>query len=419
MMRVSRSLLFILLTLFIALPFCAIGEASTEEEAKRNSIINLDDVMDNLEMTEMLDLSGSALSISKSFLRDMAPMVTPLVDDLSYVRIRAYTVEDHAEARIVQDKLERTHLKSPDWKIIMKSKPADDETTALYVREDKDRGTVGLLVFNAKDREVKIVNLAGEIDLSKMGDLAAFVRSDSRTRYGAWFLSPSEKRDFGLYAFTWDPKRLDIDLGDAKAKLKDAQRELEKALRKLERDVDSDETREKLRKSLMDALRALDSPRMGIVRPGIPRGWTELESGPRSYLGVRVYDLRPEEIENLKTEPYKEGAVVSKIYVGSPADHAGIFEKDVIVTINGKEIKGSKGVVEAISKSKPGDKVMVMVIREGEKRDIDVRIGERPVDFDMFSKVITRPESYSSDREDDEEEHEHKSGNIYKDEEYR
>jgi len=84
----------------------------------------------------------------------------------------------------------------------------------------------------------------------------------------------------------------------------------------------------------------------------------------RPFLGVE-YQMISKQAAILNEVP--QGALVLNIVSGSPAEKAGIQEEDIIVKIDGEEIKEEgNGLVEIISKKKPGQEVELEIWRNGE-----------------------------------------------------
>lgn len=83
----------------------------------------------------------------------------------------------------------------------------------------------------------------------------------------------------------------------------------------------------------------------------------------RSVIGVQ-----------LSSEYKGEGAQVEDVSPGGPAENAGVKAGDVIVRVNGQEIKdaGSRQVVRLLRDVKPDSKVRLRVRRNDGERDIDV-----------------------------------------------
>lgn len=97
----------------------------------------------------------------------------------------------------------------------------------------------------------------------------------------------------------------------------------------------------------------------------------------RGWLGVMLQTLTPGFAETYKI-PTEEGAIVSDIVPGSPAEKAGFKRGDVIVSIDGEKIKSSQDVVLRIRNKLMGDRVKIEVYRDGKKANLDVTLGDIP-----------------------------------------
>jgi len=94
----------------------------------------------------------------------------------------------------------------------------------------------------------------------------------------------------------------------------------------------------------------------------------------RGQLGVVIQDLTPDLAEafNLKS---KQGVVVSEVQNDSPAAKAGIKQGDVITEFAGKPIKSAGQLRNAVGLHRVGDKVKLVVIRDGEEKTLTAKIG--------------------------------------------
>jgi serine protease Do len=95
----------------------------------------------------------------------------------------------------------------------------------------------------------------------------------------------------------------------------------------------------------------------------------------RGWLGVYIQRLTPEAAENLGI-PGRQGALVSDVTSGGPAEKAGIRSGDVIVAFNGKEIKDEHDLPQAVASTKPGSAVDVRLLRDGKETTVPVTIAE-------------------------------------------
>jgi serine protease Do len=104
----------------------------------------------------------------------------------------------------------------------------------------------------------------------------------------------------------------------------------------------------------------------------------------RGYLGVGIQSLKPEVAEALGLEG-KKGVLVTQVQPGSPAAKAGIRERDVIVSVNGKSFNESRDLQRLVSSLPLHKEVEITVIRDGKTRVIPVTIEEQPADYGVAS----------------------------------
>jgi S1-C subfamily serine protease len=111
------------------------------------------------------------------------------------------------------------------------------------------------------------------------------------------------------------------------------------------------------------------------------------------YLGVSTQALYPQLAERLGVD-VGVGALVSEVVEDSPADEAGLtagdrliefqgqtdiaIDGDVIVAVNGDRLTAIADLSDVISLLEPGDEVELEVLRDGERRTVEVELGERP-----------------------------------------
>jgi putative serine protease PepD len=74
------------------------------------------------------------------------------------------------------------------------------------------------------------------------------------------------------------------------------------------------------------------------------------------------------------------GAVVTEVRPDSPAAEIGIHTDGIIMSLDGATIDGSGAVIGAIRDHQPGDKVEVVVDRDGQEITFDVTLVDRPPD---------------------------------------
>src|SRR5579864_683327 len=84
----------------------------------------------------------------------------------------------------------------------------------------------------------------------------------------------------------------------------------------------------------------------------------------RGLLGVSIYTVTPDIAQSLGLAN-AQGALVSQVVDGSPAEKAGIHTGDVITSVNGQSVKSNGELRNAIGLMRVGDKVEIGLLREG------------------------------------------------------
>jgi len=85
--------------------------------------------------------------------------------------------------------------------------------------------------------------------------------------------------------------------------------------------------------------------------------------GGRAVLGVHVIQTTPELREHLGSDA-DTGVLISKVVEGSPAEHAGILVGDLIVGVDGEEVRKDGDIRRAL-KGNVGRTFDVEVVRDG------------------------------------------------------
>lgn len=106
----------------------------------------------------------------------------------------------------------------------------------------------------------------------------------------------------------------------------------------------------------------------------------EKGSAERSYVGVYSLEITPE-VAKAYSLPVSSGAYLysssayTAIISGSPADKAGLKDKDIVTAINGVKVGAAGSISSIVGEYKPGDTVQFTVIRGGDEIAVNVTIG--------------------------------------------
>ncbi|MDR1430285.1 MAG: Do family serine endopeptidase [Spirochaetaceae bacterium] len=103
-----------------------------------------------------------------------------------------------------------------------------------------------------------------------------------------------------------------------------------------------------------------------------------ISSGTTRYgwLGVSLMDPSREIFSALNLDG-KRGALVSQVFLGSPAERGGIQPGDFITHLDGREMRGMNALTLAVGDLKPGERTAFTLIRGGRTQELQVRIEER------------------------------------------
>ena len=113
----------------------------------------------------------------------------------------------------------------------------------------------------------------------------------------------------------------------------------------------------------------------------------------RGRIGVQIGPVSKEVAESMGL-PKAQGALVTGVETGAPADKAGVEAGDIIVKFDGKPIEKSSDLPRVVGGIKPGTKSTVTVFRRGSTKDLAVTVAEIEADA-APSKAGEAPETKS------------------------
>jgi serine protease Do len=97
----------------------------------------------------------------------------------------------------------------------------------------------------------------------------------------------------------------------------------------------------------------------------------------RGWIGVTIQELTPELTQTFGLKK-SNGALVSDVEKGSPAERAGIVRGDIILEFNGKEVKDVSSLRNMVAQSKRGSEVSIRIFRSGKEYTVKVVIVDLP-----------------------------------------
>jgi 2-alkenal reductase len=100
-----------------------------------------------------------------------------------------------------------------------------------------------------------------------------------------------------------------------------------------------------------------------------------VENKPTAFLGVSYHPISQQDA-NFYSLPM--GAYVNAVRPGSPAEKAGIKQRDVITKMNGQPLNDTYTLERIVSEHSPGDHIKVTIWRSGKTLTLDVTLGRKP-----------------------------------------
>jgi Do/DeqQ family serine protease len=108
----------------------------------------------------------------------------------------------------------------------------------------------------------------------------------------------------------------------------------------------------------------------------------------RGYLGVSIGTLTPAIAKDNKL-PVQRGVLVAAVDPDGPGARAGLQQGDVVVGLNGSEVKSDSVLRNTIAMIKPGTTIELEVVHKaGNKATIKPKLGELPADNIVRGRIL-------------------------------
>src|SRR3569833_376126 len=96
----------------------------------------------------------------------------------------------------------------------------------------------------------------------------------------------------------------------------------------------------------------------------------------RGWIGIV-----PEDVSNEQAAQYglaQGGVLIANLYVGSPAQQAGLQPGDLILAIDSVPVRGAQDTLGHIATHKPGSRIAIRISRGGKESEVHAQVSERP-----------------------------------------
>ena len=112
-----------------------------------------------------------------------------------------------------------------------------------------------------------------------------------------------------------------------------------------------------------------------------PVGFASTFFAPDNFLGVRVEEVTRENMSRYGLTGEPRGVGVQSVVKGSPAERAGLREKDVIVRFDGDEVTSVRKLNRLIDESSPEHTARLTVLRGGSEQQVSATLGKQQQGF--------------------------------------
>jgi len=115
----------------------------------------------------------------------------------------------------------------------------------------------------------------------------------------------------------------------------------------------------------------------------------------RGRIGVQIGSVTKDVADSLGL-PKQQGALVTGVEAGAPADKAGIQAGDVITRFDGKAVERISDLPRMVGNTKPGTHSTVTVFRRGQTKDLSVTVALIEPDDSVASPSQSEPKAKAS-----------------------
>jgi S1-C subfamily serine protease len=87
----------------------------------------------------------------------------------------------------------------------------------------------------------------------------------------------------------------------------------------------------------------------------------------------------------------QEGALVEELAPGSGSAKAGVKVGDVVVSVDGQDVRSMDDLILLVRRHKAGDAVKIKLIRDGKPIELSITVGDRPAGYSATSTATPTP----------------------------
>jgi serine protease Do len=103
----------------------------------------------------------------------------------------------------------------------------------------------------------------------------------------------------------------------------------------------------------------------------------------RGYIGVSLQSLSAGDVAETLGIDRNRGELITSVTPGGPAARAGVEQGDVVLSVAGQPVTPDQTLAYLVSRQPIGTRIPVELLRNGQRRTVNVQIAERPNDQEL------------------------------------
>ncbi len=116
----------------------------------------------------------------------------------------------------------------------------------------------------------------------------------------------------------------------------------------------------------------------------------------RGYLGIQIQPVSDDVASSLGLRRNR-GEIVQMVQPGEAAARAGIEPGDIVLSVNGRDVTPDQTLSYLVANIEPGTTIPVDIIRDGDRRRINVTVGKRPSEDEIRQNQMFDPDAEPED----------------------
>jgi len=106
----------------------------------------------------------------------------------------------------------------------------------------------------------------------------------------------------------------------------------------------------------------------------------------RGYLGVTIGSVTEDLAESLGL-PKRQGAIITEVNRGGPADQGGLRVGDIVMAMNGETVEDNTDLTRRVGRARAGEVIRLEVLRDGKRQTVQIRSGTRPTEREILARA--------------------------------